>query len=61
MLVESVLAVSVLIAVAAALPRAEYLAVVYPADAPSNPMLGFALGAGRLMHDAFPPFPSPWA
>jgi carbon starvation protein len=57
MLVESVLAISVLIAVAAALPRAEYLAVVYPADAPSNPMLGFALGAGRLMHDAFQPIP----
>jgi carbon starvation protein len=54
MLVESVLAVSVLIAVAAALPRTEYLAVVYPAVGPSNPVLGFALGAGRLMHDAFP-------
>ena len=58
MLVESVLAISVLIAVAAALPRAEYLQVVYPADAPSNPMLGFALGAGRLMHDAFPAIPT---
>jgi carbon starvation protein len=57
MLVESVLAVSVLIAVAAALPRAEYLAVVYPAVGPTNPMLGFALGAGRLMHDAFPILP----
>jgi carbon starvation protein len=58
MLVESVLAVSVLIAVAAALPRAEYLSVVYPADAPSNPILGFALGAGRLMHEAFPTLPT---
>jgi carbon starvation protein len=57
MLVESVLAISVLIGVAAALPPAEYLAVVYPTDAPSNPMLGFALGAGRLMHDAFPVVP----
>jgi carbon starvation protein len=57
MLVESVLAISVLIAVAAALPRAEYLSVVYPAVGPSNPMLGFALGAGRLMHDAFPILP----
>jgi len=57
MLVESVLAVSVLIAVAAALPRTEYLAVVYPAVGPSNPVLGFALGAGRLMHDAFPVLP----
>ena len=58
MLVESVLAVSVLIAVAAALPRAEYFSVVYPADAPTNPILGFALGAGRLMHEAFPILPT---
>jgi carbon starvation protein len=57
MLVESVLAISVLIAVSAALPRAEYLSVVYPAVGPSNPMLGFALGAGRLMHDALPFLP----
>jgi carbon starvation protein len=57
MLVESVLAISVLIAVSAALPHAEYLSVVYPAVGPSNPMLGFALGAGRLMHDAFPLLP----
>jgi carbon starvation protein len=57
MLVESLLAISVVLAVGAALPRAEYLAVVYPASAPSNPLLGFALGAGRLIHDAFPIFP----
>ena len=57
MLVESVLAISVLVAVAAALPRAEYWSVVYPAVGPSNPMLGFALGAGRLMHDALPFLP----
>ena len=38
-------------------PRTEYLAVVYPAVGPSNPVLGFALGAGRLMHDAFPVLP----
>jgi carbon starvation protein len=57
MLLESMLAVSVLLAVGAALPQAEYLAVVYPADAPSNPMLGFALGAGRLMHAAIPVLP----
>jgi carbon starvation protein len=57
MLVESVLAISVLIAIASALPRVEYLAVVYPPDAPTNPVLGFALGAGRLMHEAFPVLP----
>jgi carbon starvation protein len=57
MLVESLLAISVVLAVGAALPRAEYLAVVYPAHAPSNPLLGFALGAGRLINDAFPVVP----
>lgn len=54
MIVESFLAVLVLVAVAAMLPHGEYLSVVYPADAPSNPILGFALGAGRVVHLAFP-------
>lgn len=54
MAVESFLAVLVLMAVAAMLPHREYFAVVYPDGAPSNPILGFALGAGRLMHVAFP-------
>jgi len=54
MAVESFLAVLVLMAVASMLPHQEYLAVVYPEGAPSNPILGFALGAGRLMHTAFP-------
>jgi carbon starvation protein len=57
MAVESFLAVLVLVAVAAMLPHAEYLRVVYPEAAPSNPILGFALGAGRLMHTAFPLVP----
>lgn len=54
MIVESFLAVLVLMAVASMLPHQEYLSVVYPDAAPSNPILGFALGAGRLMHTAFP-------
>ena len=54
MIVESFLAVLVLMAVASMLPHGEYLSVVYPDAAPSNPILGFALGAGRLMHAAFP-------
>jgi carbon starvation protein len=54
MAVESFLAVLVLVAVASMLPHAEYLSIVYPPDAPSNPILGFALGAGRLIHTAFP-------
>jgi carbon starvation protein len=61
MAVESFLAVLVLMAVAAMLPQREYLAVVYPEGAPSNPILGFALGAGRLMHTAFAFIPIPVA
>lgn len=57
MIVESFLAVLVLVAVGAMLPHHEYLTVVYPEAAPSNPILGFALGAGRLMHAAFPVVP----
>jgi carbon starvation protein len=54
MAVESFLAVLVLVAVASMLPHAEYLSIVYPSGAPSNPILGFALGAGRLINTAFP-------
>lgn len=54
MLLESLLAVVVLVAVASMLTQREYLDIVYPANRPSNPMLGFALGTGRLVHGALP-------
>ena len=57
MLLESLLAVVVLVAVASMLPQQEYLDIVYPADQPSNPMLGFALGTGRLVNLAMPFIP----
>ena len=57
MLLESLLAVVVLVAVASMLPQQEYLDIVYPADRPSNPMLGFALGTGRLVNLSFPFIP----
>jgi carbon starvation protein len=57
MILESGLALLVLTAVAAMIPRAEYVALVYPADGVSNPVLGFALGAGRLIHSALPFIP----
>ena len=57
MLLESLLAIIVLVAVASMLPQQEYLDIVYPADRPSNPMLGFALGTGRLVHLSFPFIP----
>jgi carbon starvation protein len=53
MIVESFLAVLVIVAVGSMLTHDEYFQVVYPAGAASNPILGFALGAGRLMHAAF--------
>jgi carbon starvation protein len=57
MILESLLAVLVLVAVASMLPQAEYLSVVYPAVGPANPILGFALGTGRLVHEAVPLIP----
>jgi carbon starvation protein len=57
MILESLLAIVVLMSVASMLPQREYLDIVYPADAPSNPMLGFALGTGRLVNVAFPFIP----
>jgi carbon starvation protein len=57
MILESLLAIVVLMAVASMLPQREYLDIVYPADAPSNPMLGFALGTGRLVNTAFSAIP----
>ena len=57
MILESFLAVLVLMAIASMLPQAEYLKVVYPAGAPSNPILAFALGVGRLTNLALPFIP----
>jgi carbon starvation protein len=57
MVFESFLAVLVIVSVGSMLSQAEYLAVVYPAGAASNPILGFALGAGRLVNHAFPLIP----
>jgi carbon starvation protein len=54
MIFESFLALLVLVAVASMLPQSEYLNVVYPEGGKSNPVLGFALGAGRLMNTALP-------
>jgi carbon starvation protein len=57
MILESGLALLVLTAVASMLPRAEYLSIMYPAGGASNPVLGFALAAGRLMNTALPFIP----
>jgi carbon starvation protein len=57
MLVESFLAILVIAAVGSMLTQTEYLSIVYPAGAASNPILGFALAAGRAIHQAFPVIP----
>jgi carbon starvation protein len=54
MVVESFLAVLVIATVGSMLTHAEYLAVVYPAGASANPILAFALGAGRIINLAMP-------
>jgi carbon starvation protein len=52
MLLESLLAVCVLLAVGAALSFADYKSVVWPTGPglKSNPILGFSLAAGQLFH-----------
>ncbi len=57
MVLESFFAILVVVAVGSMLAPDEYMAVVYPPGIASNPVLGFALGAGRLMHTAFPIVP----
>jgi carbon starvation protein len=58
MITESFLAVLVIAAVGSMLTHDEYFSVVYPAGAASNPILGFALAAGRLAHAAFAVVPT---
>ncbi len=52
MLLESVFAVCVLLALGAALSFTDYRSIVWPADpaVKSNPILGFSLAAGQLFH-----------
>jgi carbon starvation protein len=52
MLLESLLAVCVLLALGSAMSFVDYKAVVWPADPAvrSNPILGFSLAAGQLFH-----------
>lgn len=52
MLLESVLAVCVILALGAAMNFGDYKSIVWPMDpaAKSNPILGFSLAAGHLFH-----------
>ncbi|MDY0058449.1 MAG: carbon starvation CstA family protein [Myxococcota bacterium] len=55
MLLESMLALLVVVAIGAALSFEDYRAIVHPtmAGAKSNPILGFSLSVGGLLHQAF--------
>ncbi len=52
MLLESLLAVCVLLALGAAMSFSDYKSIVWPSDpaVKSNPILGFSLAAGQLFH-----------
>ena len=54
MVVESFLAVLVIATVGSMLTPGEYLATVYPPGTAANPILAFALGAGRIISFALP-------
>jgi len=54
MILESFFAVLVIVTVGSMLSQSEYLAIVYPPGVASNPILGFALATGRLIHLALP-------
>lgn len=56
MILESLFAVLVIIAVAS-YPRSEYVALVFPEGGKPNWILGFALGAGHLVNAAIPAIP----
>jgi carbon starvation protein len=55
MLLESTLAVCVLLALGAAMNFADYKSIVWPADpaVKSNPILGFSLAAGHMFNQGF--------
>jgi len=52
MLLESVLAVLVLLALAGNLQQGEYMSIVFPAKGASNPILAFALAVGNMLRSA---------
>ncbi|MEZ5320283.1 MAG: carbon starvation CstA family protein [Vicinamibacterales bacterium] len=58
MVFESFLAILVIAAVGSMLSQSEYMSIVYPPGGlATNPILGFALGAGRLINLALPFIP----
>jgi carbon starvation protein len=52
MILESVLALSVLLAIGSVLIFSDYKSIVWPEVGRSNPILAFALAAGKLLHQS---------
>jgi carbon starvation protein len=53
MILESVLAILVILAIASSLKISDYLLITWPADGNGNPILAFALSVGYLVHNSF--------
>ncbi len=53
MLLESLLAVLVLLTISSSLPASDYMRITWPEQGPGNPILAFALAVGNLVHNAF--------
>jgi carbon starvation protein len=54
MILEGILATLVLLTLASGLGHQDYLKIVWPDGGGGNPILGFALGVGNIVHNAFP-------
>jgi len=52
MLLESVLAISVILTIASSLSSSDYLSITWPSTGTGNPILAFALSAGHLVNNA---------
>jgi carbon starvation protein len=50
MLLEGLLAVTVLLAIGSSLELSDYLAIVFPKEGRSNPVLAFSLGMGQMLN-----------
>ena len=50
MILESILAILVILAIASSLKMSDYLAIAWPTDGAGNPILAFAISIGHLVH-----------
>jgi carbon starvation protein len=53
MLLESVLAILVILAIASSLKQSDYMLIAWPTEGKGNPILAFAVSVGYLVHNSF--------